>query len=70
MFYTNLNFPLILSNVIIPPGYLCKLSCVYLFEFPAQIINVIIPPSLSMSAVARASPSCRASIYLNFPLRL
>ena len=50
---------------IVEHHYSSKLPCVY-FEFPAQVITVII----SISAVARASPSCRASFLFEFPVEI
>ena len=62
--YVNLNFPLRLSNVIIPPSlFMSAVGRAYIYlNFPLRLSNVIIPPSLLMSAVARASLSCRSSV--------
>ena len=64
--FIYLNFPLRLSNVIIPPSLFMSAvgrASVYLnLNFPLRLSNVIIPPSLLMSAVARASLSCRSSV--------
>ena len=62
--FTYLNFPLRLSNVIIPPSlFMSAVGRAYIYlNFPLRLSNVIIPPSLLMSAVARASLSCRSSV--------
>ena len=66
-----LNFPLRLSNVIIPTSMLMSAvgHASINLNFPLRLSNVIIPPSLS--AAGRASLSCRSSVYLfEFPAQI